>query len=98
MKVYIENNNTCTRVKLYGMDVINLFKCNNCEIVKNKNNADYIVINTCSFLNSKAKYFLDKVKKLYEEKCENQKVVIIGCLGGSNKDIRLIDIDIKLEN
>ena len=86
MKVYIENNNTCTRVKLYGMDVINLFKCNGCEIVKNKNNADYIVINTCSFLNSKAKYFLDKVKKLYEEKCENQKVVIIGCLGGSNKD------------
>ena len=86
MKVYIVNNNTCTRVKLYGMDVINLFKCNNCEIVKNKNNADYIVINTCSFLNSKAKYFLDKVKKLYEEKCENQKVVIIGCLGGSNKD------------
>ena len=86
MKVYVENNNTCTRVKLYGMDVINLFKCNNCEIVKNKNNADYIVINTCSFLNSKAKYFLDKVKKLYEEKCENQKVVIIGCLGGSNKD------------
>ena len=86
MKVYIENNNTCTRVKLYGMDVINLFKCNNCEIVKNKNNADYIVINTCSFLNSKAKYFLDKVKKLYEEKCENQKVIIIGCLGGSNKD------------
>ena len=86
MKVYIENNNTCTRVKLYGMDVINLFKCNDCEIVKNKNNADYIVINTCSFLNSKAKYFLDKVKKLYEEKCENQKVVIIGCLGGSNKD------------
>ena len=86
MKVYVENNNTCTRVKLYGMDVINLFKCNGCEIVKNKNNADYIVINTCSFLNSKAKYFLDKVKKLYEEKCENQKVVIIGCLGGSNKD------------
>ena len=86
MKVYIENNNTCTRVKLYGMDVINLFKCNDCEIVKNKNNADYIVINTCSFLNSKAKYFLDKVKKLYEEKRENQKVVIIGCLGGSNKD------------
>lgn len=86
MKVYIENNNTCTRVKLYGMDVINLFKCNDCEIVKNKNNADYIVINTCSFLNSKAKYFLDKVKKLYEEKCENQKVIIIGCLGGSNKD------------
>lgn len=86
MKVYIENNNTCTRVKLYGMDVINLFECNDCEIVKNKNNADYIVINTCSFLNSKAKYFLDKVKKLYEEKCENQKVIIIGCLGGSNKD------------
>lgn len=86
MRVYVENNNTCTRVKLYGMDVINLFKCNDCEIVKNKNNADYLVINTCSFLNSKAKYFLDRVKSIYEDKSDEQKLVIIGCLGGSNKE------------
>ena len=86
MRVYVENNNTCTRVKLYGMDVISLFKCNDCEIVKNKNNADYIVINTCSFLNSKAKYFLDRVKSIYEDKSDEQKLVIIGCLGGSNKE------------
>ena len=95
MKIYVENNNTCTRVKLYGMDVINLFKVNGCILVNSINNADYIIINTCSFLNSKAKYFLDKVKKIYNNKKDNQKIVIIGCLGGSNKeDILNISKDI----
>lgn len=89
MKIYVINENTCTRVKLYGMDVINLFKINGWEIVKEKEEADYIAINTCSFLNSKAAYFLSKVKGLYNDKKKNQKIMIIGCLGGTNKS----DID-----
>ena len=68
------------------MDVIKLFEINGCEIIKDKENADYIVINTCSFLNSKANYFLGRVKKLYAEKSRKQKIVIIGCLGGTNKE------------
>ena len=68
MKIYVINENTCTRVKLYGMDVINLFKINGWEIVKEKEEADYIAINTCSFLNSKAAFFLNKVRRLYNEK------------------------------
>lgn len=86
MKIFVINEGTCTRVKLYGMDVINLFKINGWEIVKNKEEADFIAINTCSFLNSKATYFLNKVKKLNEEKTKNQKIMIIGCLGGTNKE------------
>lgn len=86
MKIFIINEGTCTRVKLYGMDVTNLFKLNNWEIVDKKEDADYIAINTCSFLNSKAMYFLNKTRKLYEEKTKKQKLIIIGCLGGTNKE------------
>lgn len=95
MKIFIINENTCTRVKLYGIDVTNLFKINNCEIVNKKEKADYIIVNTCSFLNSKATYFLNKIKKLNKERNKKQKVVIIGCLGGTNKeDILKINKDI----
>lgn len=95
MKIFVINENTCTRVKLYGMDVINLFKLNGWEIVKEKEDADYIAINTCSFLNSKAAFFLSKTKRLYDEKKKNQKIMIIGCLGGTNKeDIDKISKDI----
>lgn len=86
MKIFIINEGTCTRVKLYGMDVTNLFKLNNWEVVDKKEDADYIAINTCSFLNSKAMYFLNKTRKLYEEKTKKQKLMIIGCLGGTNKE------------
>ena len=86
MKIFIINEGTCTRVKLYGMDVTNLFKLNNWEIVDKKEDADFIAINTCSFLNSKAMYFLNKTRKLYEEKTKKQKLMIIGCLGGTNKE------------
>lgn len=34
MKAYFYNNNTCTRVKLYGNDVIELFKINGGKIVE----------------------------------------------------------------
>jgi len=95
MKIYVINEDTCTRVKLYGMDIINLFKINGWEVIKEKTEADYIVINTCSFLNSKATYFLNRVKKLNEEKTKKQKLMIIGCLGGTNKsDIDEISKDI----
>ena len=97
MKIFIINENTCTRVKLYGMDVINLFKINGWEIVDNKEEANYIAINTCSFLNSKASYFLNKTQKLYAEKNKKQKIMIIGCLGGTNKeDIEKIGKDILI--
>lgn len=97
MKIFVFNEGTCTRVKLYGMDVINLFKLNGWEIVDKKEDADYIALNTCSFLNSKANYFLFKTKFLFDEKKDNQKIMIIGCLGGTNKeDILKISKDILI--
>lgn len=85
MKIFLHNYNTCTRVKLYGIDVKNTFIENGHTIVKNQNEADYILVNTCSFLKSKEDYFLKLIKTINQEKQENQKIVIIGCLASVNK-------------
>lgn len=84
MKVYLYNTGTCTRVKLYGNDVENLLRENNCEFVK-KEEAEYIFINTCSFLESKSSYFINKLKTLNKELNKNQIICVIGCLGGTHK-------------
>lgn len=95
MKAYFYNNNTCTRVKLYGNDVIELFKINGGKIVENIDEAEYIFVNTCSFLESKSSYFLKFVRDLYDKKSKKQKLVIIGCLGGTHKsEIEAISKDI----
>lgn len=95
MKAYFYNNNTCTRVKLYGQDVLELVKINNGEIVKTIEEADYIFVNTCSFLESKSSYFLEFIRKIYNNLKKGQKVVVIGCLGGTHqKDIEKISKDI----
>ena len=96
-KIYIYNNNTCTRVKLYGIDVSNLFTINGYEIVKNVVDADLIFINTCSFLKSKEEYFLEFIGKVNEKLKKNQQLVIIGCLPSINKEgILAINKDIIL--
>lgn len=94
MKAYFYNNNTCTRVKLYGNDVEELVKANGWEVTSLEN-ADYVFLNTCSFLESKSAYFLAQLKCIYDTKNKDQKVVVIGCLGGTHKsDIESISNDI----
>ena len=61
---YMINQNTCTRVKLYGIDVKNIFLING-YIEDNKEKSNYIIINTCSFLKTKEEYIssLESVSK-----------------------------------
>ncbi len=92
MKIYVCNDNTCTRVKLYGLDVTSLFAMNNCEIVDRINDADLIIINTCSFLKSKEEYFVNFIKNISNNKLDKQKIAIIGCLPGTHKEA-IIKID-----
>ena len=68
MKIYLLNNNTCTRVKLYGIDVKNNFLCNEHTITNKIEDADIILVNTCSFLKSKEEYFVKLIKELYNNK------------------------------
>lgn len=85
MKIYLKNENTCTRVKLFGEDVKNTFLCNGHFIVEDMSKADWIIVNTCSFLKVKEDYFLNLLKNIYKNKLEKQKIAIIGCLAGVNK-------------
>ena len=84
-KIYVYNSNTCTRVKLYGIDVTNLFTINGYEISKTVENANIVIINTCSFLKSKEEYFLNLIRKVNNDLKKNQKLIIIGCLPSINK-------------
>ena len=95
MKVYFYNTGTCTRVKLFGNDVYQLLENNSCIITENFEDADYIFINTCSFLESRSQYFLNFIKDINEKKDDKQKIVIIGCLGGTHeKEVLDISKDI----
>lgn len=91
-KYYIYNNRTCTRVKLYGIDVSNLFRVNNYELANNIKDADYIIINTCSFLKCKEEYFLNFIKKVNNDLKKNQVIIIIGCLPSIAKD-KILEIN-----
>ena len=85
MKIYLLNNNTCTRVKLYGIDVKNNFLCNEHTITNKIEDADIILVNTCSFLKSKEEYFVKLIKELYNNKKTSQRIAVIGCLPNVNR-------------
>ena len=83
---YLINNNTCTRVKLYGIDIKNLFTINGYNEELTMDKAKYIIINTCSFLKTKEDYFMNYINKLSKEINNNQYLVIIGCLPSIRKE------------
>ena len=83
---YLINNNTCTRVKLYGIDIKNLFTINGYNEELTMDKAKYIIINTCSFLKTKEDYFMNYINKLSKEINNNQYIVIIGCLPSIRKE------------
>ena len=97
MKFYIYNAGTCIRVKLFGEDVRNLLKLNGWNECSVAAIADYLIINTCSFLESKSSYFLEFIQIIEKQRFPFQKIVVIGCLGGTHeKEILAISKDILI--
>lgn len=94
-KFYMYNNGTCTRVKLYGVDVNNLFLVNGYEETDKEEDADYVIINTCSFLKSKEEYFYRFIKDVDNRLNDKQRIVVIGCLPSIIRD-ELLDINDKM--
>lgn len=94
-KFYMYNNGTCTRVKLYGVDVNNLFIVNGYEEVEKEENADYVIINTCSFLKSKEEYFYRFIRDVDNRLNDKQRIIVIGCLPSIIRD-ELLDINDKM--
>lgn len=76
---YLYNQKVCTRLYLFGHDLHNLLLANNWQ-ESELAQADYIFINSCSFLKSTEDYFITKISELDQQKSAQQKIVVFGCL------------------
>lgn len=62
------------------------------EVVQDTQEADYLVVNTCGFLESARQESLDTIRMLLDEKKSSAKVVVTGCMVRNHKDIILDNI------
>jgi MiaB/RimO family radical SAM methylthiotransferase len=85
MNFYIINKRTCTRVKLFGEDLRKLLIVNGWKQVSLRQ-AEWIFINSCSFLKSQENYFISLIKQVYGGKSQNQKIIVFGCLPKTNSE------------
>ncbi len=76
---YLYNQKVCTRLYLFGHDLRQLLLANNWQ-ESELAQADYIFINSCSFLKTTEDYFITKIKELDQQKSAQQKIVVFGCL------------------
>lgn len=51
------------------------------------NEADYIIINTCGFLETAREESLATIREMYEERKEGAKVIVVGCMVQTHDDI-----------
>lgn len=94
MKFYLFNEGVCIRLKLFGEEIKELLTKNGYE-ESNLEDADLILINSCSFLKSKEEFFLKKIEEV--NNLENKKVCVFGCLPSANTaGIKKINKDILL--
>lgn len=82
---YMINEDTCIRLKLYGEDLRKLLVKNE-WIETDKEIADYIFINTCSFVKKMEEKSLGKVRRAESSKKPYQEVVVFGCLPSISPD------------
>lgn len=83
MKFHMLNENVCIRLKLHGEDIRKLLLKNNWQEI-DKENADFIFINTCAFLKKTEDIALFNIKKIIQNKNGRQKIIVFGCLPSMN--------------
>lgn len=84
-KFFTYNEGTCIRLKLFGEDIKKLFILNGWQ-ESIENDADYILINTCSFLAVKEKYFVKFIRKKSNSLLAGQRLIVFGCLPATNPE------------
>ncbi|MBJ7449733.1 MAG: 30S ribosomal protein S12 methylthiotransferase RimO [Parachlamydiales bacterium] len=57
------------------------------EVTESAQEADYLVVNTCGFLESSRQESLDTIGMLMDEKKENAKMVVTGCMVQKHKEV-----------
>lgn len=96
MKFYLFNEKTCIRLKLFGEDLRNILVGNGWKEAE-REDAEYLFINSCSFISSKEEEVISIIRRIVEQKKKNQKICIFGCLPSTNpKRIKEISPNITL--
>ncbi|OGN55913.1 MAG: ribosomal protein S12 methylthiotransferase RimO [Chlamydiae bacterium RIFCSPHIGHO2_12_FULL_44_59] len=57
------------------------------EIVQEPKKADYLVINTCGFLEASRQEGIDTIREMFHQKKKSAKVIIAGCMVQKHKDL-----------
>ena len=84
-KFYIDQHG-CAKYQVVGEIIVSRLLDDGFELVQNADDADYIIINSCGFIESAKKESLDSVynaRKLYSKK----KIILAGCLAERYSEI-----------
>jgi len=73
-KNLVDSERILTQLRTEGYDIVN-----------NYNNADMVIVNTCGFIDSAVQESLDAIGEALNE---NGKVIVTGCLGAKDDEIR----------
>src|SRR3990167_8780193 len=57
------------------------------EIFQEPKKADYLVINTCGFLEASRQEGIDTIREMFHQKKKSAKVIIAGCMVQKHKDL-----------
>ena len=57
-----------------------ILKENGCRVVEDPKTADFLMINTCGFINDAKVQSIESIFELVNEKTEKQKIIVSGCL------------------
>ena len=83
MNIYLESYG-CTANKSDTYLILSLLKKRSHKIVKKLENADIIIINTCTVIDTTEQKMISRIKKF---KKNNKKVIVTGCMASIQKDL-----------
>src|SRR3990167_6497073 len=70
----------CARNLVDSEVMIGILLKNGFEIIPDPKEADYLVVNTCGFLESSRQEGIDTIRNLFSLKKEGAKVIVAGCM------------------
>ncbi len=79
-KNLVDSERILTQLRIDGYEVTNSY-----------DNADLVIVNTCGFIDAAVEESLDAVREALEE---NGKVIVTGCLGAKENQIREVHPDV----
>lgn len=85
-RVFVSNAVGCESTELEGLRVLQYLALNGHTITESPREADFIIVNTCAFLQFHRKAIVDRLNTFTKEAPEAQ-ILIMGCIGGIAPEI-----------